>query len=103
LGDQVDPIFLIMSEKLDKPRMRKAQIVQEDGSITLNVVLDPGVGPQDVLEGLVDVAPRIKAVMGFDCAVRIAFVDDIPLTASGKHPYNLSRRKAAAEPYAMTG
>ena len=100
-GDQIDSIFFIwiMSEKLDKPRMRKAQIVQEeDGSIVLNLVLDEGTQPDEVMAGLTDVAPRIKAVMGSDCAVQIAFVDDIPLTSSGKHPYIVSRRKAEALP-----
>jgi phenylacetate-CoA ligase len=102
-GDQIDPIFFIwiMSEKLDRPRMRKAQIVQEeDGSITLNLVLDSGAATQEVMGDLTDVAPRIKAVMGSDCEVRIAFVDEIPLTSSGKHPYIVSRKAEAAANYA---
>ncbi|MGH3427200.1 MAG: hypothetical protein ACRDQZ_06485, partial [Mycobacteriales bacterium] len=99
-GEQVDPLFFIwiMAEKLDKPRMRKAQVVQEeDGSITLNLVLDPGARADEVVRGLTDVAPRIRAVMGQDCEVRIAFVADIPLSASGKHPYIVSRRRRPSD------
>ena len=41
---------------------------------------------------------KIRAVMGPGCRIDYRFVDDIPLTSSGKHPYVVN--KWSASPYA---
>jgi hypothetical protein len=67
---------------------RKFQVVQaEDGALTLNVVLDTGATKEAARPNLSEVLEKIHLVMGADCRVEVKFVDDIPLSASGKHPY----------------
>jgi hypothetical protein len=40
----------------------------------------------------------IALAMGDNCPVRFAFLDDIPLTESGKYPYIVSRKSLGSAP-----
>jgi phenylacetate-CoA ligase len=93
-GEQVDPIYfmMVLSEVFGSSAVRKSQVIQEkDRSVTMNLVLDKGVtlGPEDPM--LQNARKKVSAVMGEDCALRFEFVEDIPLTPSGKFPYVLRR------------
>ncbi len=93
-GEQVDPIYFIvmMSEVLSGTAVRKGQIIQEkDGSITMNVVLEPGATPAMARPVLDEMQRKIAVIMGGECPVRFDFVGDIPLSASGKYPYVVRR------------
>jgi phenylacetate-CoA ligase len=100
-GEQVDPIYFIqlMSVLFNRGLVRKFQVVQEeDGSIMINFV------PESARESAADpgnfdeIRSKILLVMGEDCPVRFIPVADIPLSASGKHPYVVRRGTRAAPP-----
>jgi phenylacetate-CoA ligase len=101
-GEQVDPIYFIqlVSVIFNRGFVRKFQVVQdEDGSLTLNVVLEASATQEAVQPNLLEVLDKIRLVMGAGCPIEVKFVDDIPLSASGKHPYVVRRgslRAAAA-------
>ena len=93
-GEQVDPIYFIqlLSVIFNRGLVRKFQVVQdEDGALTLNVVLEAHATPDAFQPNLVEVLDKIRLVMGAECPIQVKFVDDIPLSASGKHPYVVRR------------
>jgi len=93
-GEQVDPIYFIqlLSVIFNRGLVRKFQVVQdEDGALTLNAVLEAHATREAFQPNLVEVLDKIRLVMGADCPIEVKFVDDIPLSASGKHPYVVRR------------
>ncbi len=89
-GEQVDGIFFIhlLGVAFNRGFVRKFQVVQdESGAITVRVVLEPGSGPEAARANIDEVRSKILLVMGRDCPVHFEFVDDIPLSPSGKHTY----------------
>jgi phenylacetate-CoA ligase len=99
-GDSVDPLFLIhaMAGMCELGHVRRFQVVQEaPDRLTFNIVLVDAAGRGPVAALLPEVTRDVRVVMGAGCAVDHRFVDDIPLTASGKHPY-VVRRAAVRGP-----
>ncbi len=93
-GEQVDPIYFIqlLAVIFNRGFFRKFQVIQdENGALTLNVVLEAGASREAAQPNLDEVVAKIRLVMGAGCPVEIRFVDDIPLSASGKHPYVVRR------------
>jgi phenylacetate-CoA ligase len=93
-GEQVDPIYFIqlLSVIFNRGLVRKFQVVQDDdGALTLNVVLEAGATREAFQPNLLEVLDKIRLVMGADCPIEVKFVGDIPLSASGKHPYVVRR------------
>jgi phenylacetate-CoA ligase len=93
-GEQVDPIYFIqlLAVIFNRGFFRKFQVVQdEDGALTLNVVLEPHATQEAAQPNLLEVLDKIRLVMGEGCPIQVRFVDDIPLSASGKHPYVVRR------------
>ncbi len=98
-GEQIDPIFFIwiMAEKMNNTTLKKGQIVQEeDGSITVNLVLEDGVDALQASPHLKEIRKAMELVMGAGCPIRFAFLDDIPLSESGKYPYIVNRKTMRA-------
>lgn len=98
-GDSVDPLFLIhtMAVMSELGHVRRFQVVQEaPDRLTLNIVLVDEAGRGPVAALLPEVARDVRVVMGAGCAVDHRFVGDIPLTASGKHPYVVRRMSLRA-------
>jgi phenylacetate-CoA ligase len=99
-GEQIDPGYFIwiMAEKINNTALKKGQIVQEeDGSITVNLVLESGVAALQATPHLNEIRKAMELVMGAECPIRFAFLDDIPLSESGKYPY-IVRRKTMGAP-----
>jgi phenylacetate-CoA ligase len=93
-GEQVDPIYFIqlLAVIFNRGLVRKFQVVQDaDGGLTLNLVPEAGVTPESARPNLDEVLDKIRLVMGAGCPIEVRFVDDIPLSASGKHPYVVRR------------
>jgi phenylacetate-CoA ligase len=98
-GEQIDPGYFIwiMAEKINNTTLKKGQIVQEeDGSITVNLVLESGVDAPQATPHLNEIRKAMELVMGAECPIRFAFLDDIPLSESGKYPYIVSRKTMGA-------
>ncbi len=97
-GEQIDPIYfmVMLADRANNNVLKKAQIVQEeDGAMTVNLVLGvPVPQAQPLVESLREAVLR---VMGSDCPIQFNFLEDIPLTASGKFPY-IVRRKSIDQP-----
>jgi phenylacetate-coenzyme A ligase PaaK-like adenylate-forming protein len=94
-GEHVDGGFVIyvLSYMAQRGYMHKFQIIQEeDGSITINVVPEPGVSLTQHRADLDFITDRIQFVMGKDCPVRFCTVADIPSGDSGKYPYAICRK-----------
>jgi phenylacetate-coenzyme A ligase PaaK-like adenylate-forming protein len=94
-GEQVDPVYFmwLIAEKANSRVLKKAQIVQEeDGAITVNLVLEPHASVQQAQPHLEDIREGVARVMGSDCPVRFEFLDEIPLSPSGKFPYIVRRK-----------
>ena len=62
------------------------------------MVLDTGATQEAAQPNLAEVVEKIRLVMGASCPVEIKFVDDIPLSASGKHPYVVRRSSLPPPP-----
>jgi len=93
-GEQVDPIYFIqlLSVIFNRGLVRKFQVVQDEGgALTLNVVLEAQATREAFQPNLLEVLDKIRLVMGADAPIDVQFVDDIPLSASGKHPYVVRR------------
>lgn len=93
-GEQVDPIYFIqlLAVIFNRGFVRKFQVMQDDDlAVTLNVVLETGVTREAAQPNLDVVVDKIRLVMGADFPVDIRFVDDIPLSPSGKFPYVVRR------------
>ena len=98
-GEQIDPIYFMwmMAEKINNSTFKKGQIVQEeDGSITVNLVLEKGVSSPQATPHLNEIREAIELVMSTECPIRFAFLDDIPLSVSGKYPYIVRRESMGA-------
>ena len=94
-GEQIDPLFFmwVMDEMLNDRVVKKGQFVQEeDGAITVNLVLEPGASMLQAEPHMEKVRQALMLVMGPDGPVNFAFLDDIPLSPSGKFPYIVRRR-----------
>ncbi len=94
-GEQIDPIFFIwiMAEKINNKVLKKGQIVQEeDGAITVNLVLEPDATMLQAQPHLEEIREAVALVMGSECPVRFTFLEDIPLSQSGKFPYIVRRK-----------
>jgi len=90
-----------MAEKINNTTLKKGQIVQEeDNSITVNLVLEKGVSAPQATPHLNEIRKAMEVVMGTECPIRFAFLDDIPLSESGKYPY-IVRRKTMGAPSSM--
>ena len=86
-----------MAEKMNNTTLKKGQIVQEeDGSITVNLVLEDGVDALQASPHLKEIRKAMELVMGAGCPIRFAFLDDIPLSESGKYPYIVNRKTMRA-------
>src|SRR6266702_4096109 len=94
-GEQIDPVYFMwtMAEKANNSILKKGQIVQEeDGAITVNLMLEPGASQEQAQPHLQAMREAIALVMGPDCPIRFVFVPDIPLSPSGKFPYIVQRK-----------
>ena len=68
--------------------VRKFQVVQKDYShIVFRIIMT---GAEYAPEELDEIKEKTRIVMGEDCITSIEFVDDIPLSASGKYRYTIS-------------
>jgi phenylacetate-CoA ligase len=80
--------------------VRRFQVVQEaPDRLTVNMALERGASPEAVAPKLAAISDKIRLLMGPECRIDYAFVDDIPLTRSGKHPY-VVRRESLRGPHA---
>ena len=94
-GEQVDPLYFIMSFRMswDQGTLRQYQLIQEkDGSLTINLVPESGYTLETVGLDLEEIRRKIRRVMGDDCRIEFHVVDDIPLAPSGKFPYIVRRQ-----------
>ncbi len=94
-GEQIDPVYFMwtMAEKANNNILKKGQVVQEeDGAVTVNLVLEPGATQQQAQPHVEAMRDAISFVMGADCPIRFVFVPDIPLSPSGKFPYIVQRK-----------
>jgi phenylacetate-CoA ligase len=98
-GDSVDPMFFtaFIGRITNDGFIRRFQVVQEETDrLTVKIILEAGIRPEDVLPRLEAASAKIRLVMGPTCKVDYQFVDDIPLTRTGKHAYVV--RSTAAQP-----
>lgn len=98
-GEHVDPIYFVhlLGVMNECDEVSKFQVIQElDGSVTINVVPRTGAAENEVNMDHDGIRKNIRLVMGPDCAVRFALVNDIPLTPSGKYPYVIRRVPATS-------
>jgi hypothetical protein len=96
-GDSVDPMFFtaFIGRITNDGFIRRFQMVQEEADrLTVKIILEAGIRPEQVLPRLEAASAKIRLVMGPTCQVDYQFVDDIPLTRTGKHAYVV--RSAAA-------
>jgi len=100
-GEQIDPVFFIwiMAERINNAAISKGQFIQEqDGSLTVNLVLEPGVTREQADPHLQEIRNSLALVKMDEWPVRFEIVDDIPLGDSGKYPYIIRRMSAPARP-----
>jgi phenylacetate-CoA ligase len=100
-GEHVDSGFImyVLTYMAERGYMSKFQIVQEeDGSITINVVPEPGTILAEHGSDLQLITDKIQFVMGKDCSVRFCAVPDIPSAVSGKYPYVICRKASPPLP-----
>lgn len=96
-GDSVDPMFFtaFIGRITNDGFIRRFQVVQEEVDwLTVKIILVDGIRPEDVLPRLEAASDKIRLVMGPTCRIDYRFVDDIPLTATGKHAYVVRSPKA---------
>jgi hypothetical protein len=63
-------------------------VVQEEADrLTVKIILEGGIRPEQILPRLEAASDKIRLVMGPNCRIDYQFVDDIPLTRTGKHAY----------------
>ena len=88
-------VIYVLTYMAERGYMRKFQVIQEeDGSITVNVVPEPGVFLSEHQADLNFIVDKIQFVMGKDCPVRFCTVHDIPGTDAGKYLYSICRKRA---------
>jgi phenylacetate-CoA ligase len=99
-GVFVSPIYLIaIIVRAFKPGfVRKFQVVQEDYSqITVKVIVEPGkagIGQTEIQADLDSITEEVRSLIGQQCKVSYAFVEDIPPTPSGKYLYTVCKVRA---------
>jgi phenylacetate-CoA ligase len=89
-GDSVDPMFFtaFIGRIANDGFIKRFQVVQEaPDRLTVKVVLLDDAQPDQVMAKLDAAKGKIRLVMGPECRIDYRFVDDIPLSASGKHAY----------------
>ena len=90
-GDKIDGLFvihLIGVVAATEGYVRRFQVVQEaPDQLIINMILDQGATPDSVRAKLTGISEKIRLLMGAKCHIDYRFVDEIPLTSSGKHPY----------------
>jgi phenylacetate-CoA ligase len=104
-GEHVDSGFFmyVLTYLAERGYIRQFQIIQEaDGSVTINVVPESSTTLEAHAADLQHLTDKIQVVMGQDCPVRFVRVEDIPLNASGKYPYVISRHPACQPTEAVT-
>lgn len=93
-GDRIDPLFFTSMFRLTYSPgvVNRFQVVQNDyDHLTITIALEPGLTVEQVRPSLSQLAGRIRKAMGENCTVEFQFVDEIPLTQSGKHEYVVRR------------
>lgn len=91
-GDHIDPIYFIyqMRSVFNINLVKRFQFIQDDYThITVRIVLELGVEREQISLDVKRYTEKLRLVMGRECSVSYEFVDDIPLTISGKHRYVL--------------
>ena len=94
-GEHVDSGFImfVLTYIAQRGYLRQFQIIQEEnGSLTIDVVLENGASLAAHSGDLQYVKEKLQVVMGQDCEVRFRVVDGIPTNAAGKYPYVVNRR-----------
>lgn len=96
-GGVVLPEYLIhlIGVVLNTGWIRKYQVIQEDYDL-IRILLISQNGSSEVgtyLHELREISDKICLVMGEDCNVKFDFVEDLPLTPSGKFRYTTSNVK----------
>ena len=89
-GGSVDPIFFIhiIGVMANEGHVRRFQVVQKAANrLIVNMVLEKGVDRNSIAPELAVITEKVRLVMGSECRIDYHFVDDIPLTATGKHAY----------------
>jgi phenylacetate-CoA ligase len=89
-GDSVDPIFFIhiIGVMANEGRVRRFQVVQKAASwLIVNLVLEKDVNRNNIAPELAVITEKVRLVMGSECQIDYHFVDDIPLTTTGKYGY----------------
>ena len=89
-GDSVDPMFFtaFIGRITNDGFIRRFQVMQEEADqLTVKIILEGGIRPEQVLPRLEAASDKIRLVMSPNCRIDYQFVDDIPLTATGKHAY----------------
>jgi phenylacetate-CoA ligase len=98
-GDSVDASYLIRLFRELQGCIRRFQVVQEAPDLlTINVILEEGASRELVTTKLTPMSEKIRRLMGPDCRIDYRWVDDIPLTSSGKHPYVIRREQSHSTP-----
>ena len=93
-GDHVNGYFLIhlIGVVANEGYVRRFQVVQEaPDRLTISMILERDATPDTVRAKLSAIAEQIRLLMGPECRIDYRFVDQIPLTSSGKHPYIVQR------------
>jgi phenylacetate-CoA ligase len=96
--EHVDPSYFIhlLGVTFNNGNLRKFQVVQEeDLSLTINFVPEANLEAEQVFSNIDEIRDKIGLVMGPNCGVNFCRVDDIALSASGKHPYVVRRRPSS--------
>jgi phenylacetate-CoA ligase len=86
----VDPMFFtaFIGRITNDGFIRRFRVAQEEADrLTVKIILEGGTRPEQVLPRLEAASDKIRLVMGPNCRIDYQFVDDIPLTATGKHAY----------------
>lgn len=89
-GEYIDPIYFIhlIGVVYNNDEIKRFQVIQDDyACITVKIILEPHVSHQQVKYTLDQITAKIRLVMGNECAVSYEFVDEIPLTKTGKFLY----------------
>ncbi len=99
-NEQIDPVYFVMlfGVIFNRGGIGKFQVIQEeDLSISINFVPDTTVSAGVLSQAIDEIRQKITLVMGPKCPIRFNPVVQIPLSASGKHPYVLRRKSVDAQ------
>lgn len=93
-GDRVDSYFFVhlLGVEYNFDWLYKFQVIQENYNvIKIKMILANDATQGQIQPQLDEITKRIQVVMGDDCKVIYDFVDEIPLTKSGKHLYTICK------------